>query len=89
MTAAAAREELPHDSPDAVLDRLAAFPADERERERGPALARAALDRFTGPVAGDEPRHELVVTHSLLLHHDTGHLPPEPHWTGLPPELHV
>lgn len=121
------RDELPPDSAGTVLDRLAAFPAPERER--GPALARAALDRFTGPVDGDEPRHELVVTHnfligwlvraaldappwrwiglnhtnagltviryapgrpaSLLLHNDTGHLPPELRWTGLPPELHV
>ncbi|EPH45149.1 histidine phosphatase family protein [Streptomyces aurantiacus] len=122
-----ARDELPEDAADAVLDRVAAFPADERDR--GPALARAALDRFTGPVTGDEPRHELVVTHnfligwlvraaldappwrwiglnhanagltviryapgrpvSLLLYNDTGHLPPELRWTGLPPELHV
>ncbi|MFD5699373.1 histidine phosphatase family protein [Streptomyces lasiicapitis] len=121
------RDELPEDTADAVLDRLAAFPADERDR--GPALAQAALDRFTGPVEGDVPRHELVVTHnfligwlvraaldapqwrwiglnhanaaltviryapgrpaSLLLYNDTGHLPPELRWTGLPPELHV
>lgn len=122
-----ARDELPRESAAAVLDRLAAFPADEREG--GPALAQAALDRFTGPVEGDTPRHELVVTHnfligwlvraaldappwrwlglnhtnagltviryapgrpaSLLLYNDTGHLPPELRWTGLPPELHV
>ncbi|MER5305483.1 histidine phosphatase family protein [Streptomyces lasiicapitis] len=121
------RDELPEDAADAILDRLSAFPADERDR--GPALAQAALDRFTGPVEGDEPRHELVVTHnfligwlvraaldappwrwiglnhanagltviryapgrpaSLLLYNDTGHLPPELRWTGLPPELHV
>ena len=113
--------------PAELLDRLAAFPADEREG--GPALAQAALDRFTGPVEGNTPRHELVVTHnfligwlvraaldappwrwlglnhtnagltviryapgrpaSLLLYNDTGHLPPELRWTGLPPELHV
>ncbi|WP_030562128.1 histidine phosphatase family protein [Streptomyces aureocirculatus] len=122
-----ARAELPPDAADTVLDRLSAFPAPERER--GPGLARAALDRFTGPVRGDEPRHELVVTHnfligwlvraaldappwrwiglnhtnagltviryapdrpaSLLLYNDTGHLPPELRWTGMPPELHV
>ncbi|WP_338671909.1 histidine phosphatase family protein [Streptomyces sp. SCSIO 30461] len=63
------RDELP-DQPsaayaDSVLDFIARFPA--REREQGPALAQAALDRFTGPVEGDEPRHELVVTHNFLI----------------------
>ncbi|MCD7437381.1 histidine phosphatase family protein [Streptomyces lincolnensis] len=59
------REELPPQSADAMLDRLSRFPAEERER--GPELAEAALTRFTGPVAGDEPRHELVVTHTFLI----------------------
>ncbi|ANS62503.1 putative phosphoglycerate mutase [Streptomyces lincolnensis] len=59
------REELPPESADATLDRLALFPAEERER--GPELARTALTRFTGPVDGDEPRHELVVTHNFLI----------------------
>ncbi|MBW5423200.1 histidine phosphatase family protein [Streptomyces sp. BG9H] len=59
------REELPADSADATLERLARFPAEEREG--GPALAREALARFTGPVPGDEPRHELVVTHNFLI----------------------
>jgi probable phosphoglycerate mutase len=77
------REELPPDSADALLDRLSRFPAEERER--GPALARAALARFTGPVADDEPRHELVVTHNFLI----GWLvrsaldAPKWRWTGL------
>ncbi|MFJ9414186.1 histidine phosphatase family protein [Streptomyces sp. NPDC101227] len=57
--------ELPSESADAMLRRLAQFPAEERER--GPELARGALARFTGPVAGDEPRHELVVTHNFLI----------------------
>ncbi|AZM56038.1 histidine phosphatase family protein [Streptomyces sp. WAC 01529] len=59
------REELPADSADATLARLARFPAGEREG--GTALAREALARFTGPVPGDEPRHELVVTHNFLI----------------------
>ncbi|HEX5568443.1 MAG TPA: histidine phosphatase family protein [Streptomyces sp.] len=59
------REELPPDAADALLHRLAAFPAEERER--GPELAREALARFTGPVEGGEPRHELVVTHAFLI----------------------
>ncbi|MEU7376237.1 histidine phosphatase family protein [Streptomyces albidoflavus] len=58
------REELPAESADATLERLASFPAEEREA--GPGLARTALERFTGPVDGDEVRHELVVTHAFL-----------------------
>ncbi|MFB7513067.1 histidine phosphatase family protein [Streptomyces sp. NPDC056144] len=59
------REELPPASADAMLGHLAQFPAEEREQ--GPGLAQEALARFTGPVEGDEPRHELVVTHAFLV----------------------
>ncbi|MFI6948379.1 histidine phosphatase family protein [Streptomyces sp. NPDC050422] len=59
------RHELPPVPADAMVARLAEFPAEEREQ--GPELARAALARFTGPVDGDEPRHELVVTHNFLV----------------------
>ncbi|MFF1959918.1 histidine phosphatase family protein [Streptomyces sp. NPDC058220] len=59
------REELPSEPADAMLGRLAQFPAEEREN--GPELARKALARFTGPVDGDEPRHELIVTHNFLI----------------------
>ncbi|MEU3961427.1 histidine phosphatase family protein [Streptomyces buecherae] len=59
------RAELPVESADATLARLSQFPAEERER--GPALAEAALARLAAPVDGDEPRHELVVTHNFLI----------------------
>jgi len=59
------KEELPPDAADVLLRRLAAFSVEERER--GPELAREALTRFTGPVDGDQPRHELVVTHNFLV----------------------
>ncbi|MBK3590008.1 histidine phosphatase family protein, partial [Streptomyces sp. MBT57] len=59
------REELPPDSADFFL-RFLEGTSDE-EREHGPALARRALDRFTGPVDGEEDRHELVVTHNFLV----------------------
>ncbi|MEU8995521.1 histidine phosphatase family protein [Streptomyces caniferus] len=59
------RPELPSESADDMLRRLARFPA--AEREHGPGLARQALARFAGPVAGDEPRHELLVTHNFLI----------------------
>ncbi|MFJ7064850.1 histidine phosphatase family protein [Streptomyces sp. NPDC101115] len=58
------RDELPPETADATLRFLAGFPAGEREQ--GPALAAAAVAEFTGPVVGDEPRHELVVTHNFL-----------------------
>lgn len=58
------RDELPPGSADRLLAFVEQFPAEEREC--GPELARAATARFTGPVEGDEPRHELVVTHAFL-----------------------
>ncbi|MBL1100179.1 histidine phosphatase family protein [Streptomyces coffeae] len=59
------RHELPADSADFLLDFVHQFPAEERER--GPLLARQAVERFTGPVDGPEDRHELVVTHNFLI----------------------
>ncbi|MFF3089656.1 histidine phosphatase family protein [Streptomyces nojiriensis] len=59
------REELPAESADYYLDFLAGASAEEREN--GPALARQAMDLFTGPVDGEEDRHELVVTHNFLV----------------------
>ncbi|MFC9331058.1 histidine phosphatase family protein [Kitasatospora sp. NPDC057015] len=59
------REELPPVAADAWIGFLDQFTAEERER--GPGLAAAALADFTGPVVGDEPRHELVVTHNFLV----------------------
>lgn len=59
------REELPPQAADAWMEFLDQFTAEEREP--GPGLAAAALAEFTGPVAGDEPRHELVVTHNFLV----------------------
>ncbi|MGW3205681.1 histidine phosphatase family protein [Streptomyces sp. NPDC001135] len=59
------RDELPAESADFFLRFLAG--ATDEEREQGPALARRALDLFTGPVEGEEERHELVVTHNFLV----------------------
>ncbi|MBO1330049.1 histidine phosphatase family protein [Streptomyces sp. VRA16 Mangrove soil] len=59
-----AREELPPESADALLGFLDRFTA--QERADGPGLAAAACAEFTGPVPGDAPRHELVVTHNFL-----------------------
>ncbi|MGY0062211.1 histidine phosphatase family protein [Streptomyces sp. LZ34] len=59
------RRELPADAADSLLAFIDRFPPEERDR--GPALARQALALFTGPVPGDEPRHELLVTHNFLI----------------------
>lgn len=59
------REELPPEAADAWVEFLDRFTAEERER--GPGLAAAALAEFTGPVVGDEPRHELVIAHNFLV----------------------
>jgi probable phosphoglycerate mutase len=57
--------EPPPDSADHLLAWLAQ--ASPRERESGPPLAQEALKLFTGPVAGDAPSHQLVVTHNFLI----------------------
>ncbi|GHC67992.1 histidine phosphatase family protein [Streptomyces cinnamoneus] len=58
-------EELPPDSADFLLRYVAQF--SEEDPARGTALAAEALERFTGPVPGDEARHELIVTHNFLI----------------------
>ncbi|WP_231156134.1 histidine phosphatase family protein [Streptomyces sp. CNZ748] len=75
------RDELPAESADFFLRFLSG--ATEEERKHGPALARQALEMFTGPVHGEEDRHELVVTHNFLvawLVRDAMHAP---HWRWL------
>ncbi|MFJ8826654.1 histidine phosphatase family protein [Streptomyces sp. NPDC102467] len=60
------RGELPPESADAMLSRLASVSAEERAQ--GAELACRALADFTGPTAhGDAPRHDLVVTHAFLV----------------------
>ncbi|WP_405495699.1 histidine phosphatase family protein [Streptomyces sp. NBC_00096] len=77
------RDELPAESADFFL-RFLADVTDE-EREHGSALAGQALDVFTGPVDGEQDRHELVVTHNFLvawLVRDAMHAP-KWRWLGL------
>lgn len=77
------RDELPAGSADFYL-RFLAGTTDE-ERKNGAALARQALDLFTGPVDGEQDRHELVVTHNFLvawLVRDAMHAP-KWRWLGL------
>ncbi|KUM89016.1 MULTISPECIES: histidine phosphatase family protein [Streptomyces] len=77
------RHELPPEAADFYLRFLA--DTTEDEREQGAALARRALELFTGPVDGGEDRHELVVTHNFLvawLVRDAMYAPPW-RWLGL------
>ncbi|WP_019547533.1 histidine phosphatase family protein [Streptomyces sulphureus] len=75
------QDELPAESADFSLR----FLARATDEERGPVLARQALDLFTGAVAVEEDRHELVVTHNFLvawLVRDALHAP-KWRWLGL------
>ncbi|MDH6440673.1 broad specificity phosphatase PhoE [Streptomyces sp. SAI-144] len=77
------KDELPPEAADYYLRFLADTTDDEREQ--GAALARQALDLFTGPVDGEADRHELVVTHNFLvawLVRDAMHAP-KWRWLGL------
>ncbi|NEA16555.1 histidine phosphatase family protein [Streptomyces halstedii] len=77
------REEFPPNAAERLLGFLEQFT--EEELAHGPELTRAATERFTGPVDGDEPRHELVVTHAFLaawLVRDALDAPPW-RWMGL------
>lgn len=77
------RNELPTESADFCLRFLAGVM--DEERENGSALARQALDSFTGPVDGEQDRHELIVTHNFLvawLVRDAMHAP-KWRWLGL------
>ncbi|MEU7435493.1 histidine phosphatase family protein [Streptomyces sioyaensis] len=77
------KDELPAESADFSLHFLAG--ATDEERKSGAALARQALDLFTGPVDGEQDQHELVVTHNFLvawLVRDAMHAP-KWRWLGL------
>jgi probable phosphoglycerate mutase len=75
------RAELPSDCADFLLDFLSRAGAENRER--GPRLARQALEQFTGPVPGDRERHELVVTHGFLIGWLVRHVLEAPNWRWL------
>ncbi|MEU9047126.1 MULTISPECIES: histidine phosphatase family protein [unclassified Kitasatospora] len=75
------RAELPEDSADFLLEFLSH--ATPEECERGAALAPRAVERFTGPAAGGEERHELVVTHAFLVGWLVRHALDAPAWRWL------
>jgi broad specificity phosphatase PhoE len=75
------KAELPPASADYLMSRLEQIPAEERTR--GAALAREALDQFTGPADGAEPRHELVITHNFLIAWLVRAAQDAPHWRWL------
>lgn len=75
------RSELPEDSAEFLLDFLAGTTAEEAGS--GAVLAQRAVERFTGPVAGGEERHELVVTHAFLVGWLVRHALDAPDWRWL------
>ncbi|MDX2644155.1 histidine phosphatase family protein [Streptomyces sp. PA03-1a] len=75
------RDELPPDSADHLLRFLDGAKA--QERALGPSLALRALEQFTGPVEGDQERHELVVTHNFLVGWLVRHAMDAPPWRWL------
>ncbi|WP_329002780.1 histidine phosphatase family protein [Kribbella sp. NBC_00709] len=75
------KDELPADSADYLLRFLEQFTAEELRS--GPELARLALQRFTGPVDGEDERHELLVTHNFLIGWLVGHALDAPEWRWL------
>jgi probable phosphoglycerate mutase len=76
-----ARDELPADSADFLLDFLEQVTP--QEAEEGPVLAAQALTLFTGPVDGDDERHELVVTHNFQVGWLVGQTLDAPNWRWL------
>lgn len=72
------REELPAALADGVLSFLGHVPA--QEKHHGSRQAKAALDRFTGPVEGPHERREVVITHAHLVGWLLGHALNTPAW---------
>ncbi|MGW3044633.1 histidine phosphatase family protein [Kitasatospora sp. NPDC001159] len=75
------RDELPEDSAEFLLRFLSDTTAEEAAD--GQDLARRAVARFTGPAAGTEERHELVVTHAFLVGWLIRHTVDAPTWRWL------
>ena len=55
----------------------------QAEREQGPALARAAIERFTQPGDAGGDTHELLVTHNFLIGCLVSHALNAPSWRWL------
>ncbi|MEZ3179700.1 histidine phosphatase family protein [Streptomyces pimonensis] len=75
--------ELPAESADLYVRFL--IGVTDEDRKNGAVQARRALDLFTGPVEGEQDRHELVVAHNFLvawLVRDAMHAP-KWRWLGL------
>lgn len=76
-----AADELPPESADYLLRFLQQSTAEELKR--GSELARLAVERFTGPVDGDDEQHQLVVTHNFLVGWLVRHAMDAPKWRWL------
>lgn len=74
------KADLPADSADHLLQFV--HQATAEERKRGPELAHLALERFTGPVDGQDQR-QLVITHAFLVAWLVRHALDAPNWRWL------
>lgn len=75
------RDELPTDSATAFVRFLETVTVEEAAEGR--AFAAQAIEQFTGPVAGDRDRHELVITHNFLVAWLVRHALDAPAWRWL------
>ncbi|MBA3827182.1 MAG: histidine phosphatase family protein [Ktedonobacterales bacterium] len=77
------QSELPSDSVPFLASFLDQFT--KEDGEHGALLAQQALETFSGSVAGEEERHELLVTHNYLIGWLVSHamVAPKWRWIGL------
>jgi broad specificity phosphatase PhoE len=75
------KDELPAESAEYLLRFLQQTTAEEATR--GAELARLAIERFTGPVDGEDDERELVVTHNFPIAWLVRHAMDAPPWRWL------
>jgi broad specificity phosphatase PhoE len=75
------KDELPAETAEYLLRFLQQTTAEEVSR--GAELARLAIERFTGPVDGEEDQREIVVTHNFLIAWLVRHAMDAPPWRWL------
>jgi broad specificity phosphatase PhoE len=75
------KDELPAESAEYLLRFLQQITAEEATR--GAELARLAVERFTGPVDGEDDQRELVVTHNFPIAWLVRHAMDAPPWRWL------
>lgn len=70
------RDELPPRHAEQIL----AFTSHLPPRDHAPHLAARVLERLTGPVPGQVPRREVLITHAYVISHLLAHAMDAPPW---------